>query len=1536
MIGNEILKSETTCMKCDVQHQVRMNRKSKSFGRRSSILKLDGNLDNDTAILKNRRSMRRVSFAETYQVKEFPRDSPRIFKDVDQDEEIPESVASGSQTKSESITGLDKLLTGDIQTSFQSNVDFEMSNMGPTSFNLFDKTTLEPVDMETTYAGGEFFTDMNFQSEPSVELTFDASSLLRSLKGKSDSLKPLQIYSPDRDRNIADIDVVSFINNDRIPLNINFSDHDKENIMVPIESMQTIGNKSGPGSKDFIDRLLGRGSGLNSSPTSLGENMEITGCANDDPDKENKIDQASKTQNMEMTVPIGGILNSSYAAAKSKPSKSGGLQIKFDYSDGNDVDNCTRQFNLNDNDQGMEETKCLGGILNTGGKMNTTSNDNVVTSSKFGETMNTSLGAHMKISNAPDSKMSNVTINLIDNIEETKVVGGILDRFDNKADTANNDVDMDFTMDDPKGVPMEETKALGTIVITKPGDSHGVKTDLSINRERDETVKLDLDMEETKPVGGILNYEKGDLFNRSKVSTRLSFGSSDKTTKLPEPMEETRPVGGILDKYFGEKSGSGNNLVRSPTDQMNMTINKTVPMEETKPLGNICNETTDRTLYFEDVNTDWTLHNLKNKEIGKLSDGTIFSKQQSTVYMDETKCITGVIDVQPSSKVTIETENIKDPQNEDKVVDQTGVNTPMGMDCMEETKCVTGVIELKPFSKESFVSENETLMTENAGIDSNQKEKSAFCMEETKCVTGIIEVNPSENESLSFGKKSLTKEFAENVPYPSSTRKQSMSDQMEETRCLTSVIDVRGPSGTSSSEDLVRANIGKVSSNSGEHNEMTHCMEETKCVTTVIETGQKTRNEDIASNQNDEIQTRNDRTVFDETDMQLTKAHSTSRTDIENETLLPLDDMEVDDEITFKGSKHKRDYDECRDNDDKTRDITQTTTNLAKLRERLIDSSRKSLSKTPSKISPMYPNPLTLSASKGACAINKDINATRSPAHKRQKLFDSPHAMSEDTSEGDENAERINGDLDVHRTASQNALFSLAGDGGYVSGIDDEQMPETMNFTSSSGSRHSVSSYNTNSTTQNETNVTNSSHSSMNDTRNSSSINMSVMSNKSCTSFMIHDGPMTLDKFYKLTYSLKTNIKASRCSTAFVPSIDYEDLAEVLEVNLTVAPRIKAKKKCKDKFVELTNKSQEGIDWLEKTLEESQPEIFQQCMDASSDELSQISSELRSMLQACHKLVYITWKDSTNIMLDEILQDIQENGIRKAEEILNQTQNNHKNVDYLLASIDEDLKDLDENGETLNNIAHQEEILKLDLEKLQDQINSETKVKEQLGSAMIQHMELDKYKKDESTLSEQILSLLICTEWHLEGLDERKATFSFLNDSIELCVEFTSGVEEKVISNITLNTVKLSDNCSLKERVAIDFVSRGIDIHDLQKKFSTISSLPKLLLQVSSTVNEIRQFCTELDQIQTQHTVKLVDNRFITELWNVETIDFITLELIFNVSNPLTKPVSCSVSVQIGKHMSTDIEKCLHSVEPGRSYLRRLIESVDFNHLNTR
>lgn len=65
--------------------------------------------------------------------------------------------------------------------------EYPIPEMSAESVNLIDveKTVFDSVDMDTTdVLGGNVLPQMDFQPEPSVELKFDASSFLQSLRSK--------------------------------------------------------------------------------------------------------------------------------------------------------------------------------------------------------------------------------------------------------------------------------------------------------------------------------------------------------------------------------------------------------------------------------------------------------------------------------------------------------------------------------------------------------------------------------------------------------------------------------------------------------------------------------------------------------------------------------------------------------------------------------------------------------------------------------------------------------------------------------------------------------------------------------------------------------------------------------------------------------------------------------------------------------------------------------------------------------------------------------------------------------------------------------------------------------------------------------------------------------------------------------------------------------------------------------------------------------------------------------------------------------
>ncbi|XP_045161177.2 uncharacterized protein LOC123526196 isoform X2 [Mercenaria mercenaria] len=1560
-----------------------MNRKSRSITRRSS--------DDDTGIVggRNRRSSRRVSFAEMCQIKEFQKDSPKVYKDIHSDEDSDGKHAeSSAQSKSQGITGLDKLLTGAIQTPYQDVAEYPIPEMSSESFNLFDinKTVLETVDMDTTQAGGNidtFFPPMDFQNEPSMELKFDTMSFLQSLQGKpSDRLKTMQIYSPKRDRYIQE---QSSPDGPSLPINFNNMDHDKEN-MIPMEALPSFTNsnqepealkyvkknkepQASVDSRMFLQSLFGGNSknteetkhdieemeetacidgivtqvdkgdmNRNSGAFSVGRNDDVTryfntedvtvgieetkcvgGIVNevmgvshsDEADKENSVHLANRTVHMEETRPVGGILKGGGLNTTVQT----GLRMQQGYNSGiNAEDNVTRCFKMEeDADDGIEETKCVGGILSKAGK----NVENSIVESQIGRTslgrapsnklsadktrisvedkeirtpspMEVTAQGVASINNfTPEATINFNVSNMQDNMEETKAIGGIINKtvsvMRNEQITES---DGKYRMDTGnQTVTMEETVALGKILDTS---KNGL--DQSVNKsivESQQLVDSTTVMEETKPVGGILKINQSihEKFNLSRQQEE----KMEVTKNITVPMEETKAIGGFLEKSKVET------LLTPCADEAvsNKTLNVSVAMEETKALGGLLDKTVPKAVVENSSDNDFV-------------DKTV----DYTVAMDETKSVGRILERTNIGQIP---SNSKDDSCSNKTLNQT---VPV-----EETKSVRGILNKTADRTMCFDEVKTDWLSEDLKSDSSgkaadgtavQEHNKTVGIEETKCVGGIL----SSDMEMMKGKFENMYNHANDDDTGNKTVIEPVI--MEETRCVTNVVN----------KDTSELNTGaKVKSDKN------YKLQSQIKISDKEESKSEVCMESDFNVKNKEIEGEN-KTCSDK--------------DVESNS----NDVEIDDEITFKVS-NKRNFDECKGeildkNEEKTKDFTQS--NLAKLKEMLILSKRKTAAhlrqgdiRTPSKFSPLFPGSAPESSSKASCSSKLDLGVTRSPVHKRQRLSEVDVGVSGETDDDFDGNEK---------TDATAALLMGFEDDGFttgllenskieatdIQGIDDEQMPDTLHhdFCVSNSSNETRSDKNSTvhsepvSTTVQESNET---HSSGNDTRNNSSVNLSMFSNKSfALSFVVPEGPLSLESFFKLTFTLSSKIQGARCSTIFVPRIDVDDLTEVLHAELTLNPIVQAKKRLKANITQQIEKSEANMAWLEKSLEETQPEIFQECAKASSDELQKITGQLRSLLLACHKEVEIAWKERTKEMFTEALHDIQENGVTRAEEMLHKVQSDSQSLDDLLISLDDDLESLERNDQLLEELQSREEKLNSEMEKLTVALREKSTEEHELLTQIQCQSQKETTDEVKNQLMQEILAHLICCEWNLDEFEEDFVVFTFLDDKVELHVDFLLGAKEKQISNISLRLLKSSaDNVFFEDKVAFAFILEGINTDSLKQRFTTFSSLPKLLHEVSVSINEIRMFCKDLEEVHTYNVLKFENNSIHIELWDRDTMDFIKTSFKFNPSHPLTSHVETSVTVRFGKLKSCYIEDKLRDITPGPRYLSRLIQSVNFN-----
>lgn len=349
-------------------------------------------------------------------------------------------------------------------------------------------------------------------------------------------------------------------------------------------------------------------------------------------------------------------------------------------------------------------------------------------------------------------------------------------------------------------------------------------------------------------------------------------------------------------------------------------------------------------------------------------------------------------------------------------------------------------------------------------------------------------------------------------------------------------------------------------------------------------------------------------------------------------------------------------------------------------------------------------------------------------------------------------------------------------------------------------------------------------------------------------------------------------------------------------------------------------------------LEETQPEIFQQCATASDVELEVITSHLRSLLSACHKEVEIMWKQETKNMFSQMLSDIQEHGIKEAENRLRKARADNKTLDDLSVSLDNELEELERKQQELENLQKQEEKLHRESEEVSKLLRSKQVEEEQLRKELDRRTQSHDIEKERISLIKQIEAHLVCLEWNLEDWREDYVVFTFLDDLLELKIQFEAGPAEKHLSNIAW---KICKDCKyFEEKVAVAFVQQGIDTDKLMQKYQTKSSLQKLLHEVSCCVNEIKRFCVDVEKVYKQNVLIVKDNSISLELWDRQSLDLIVVTFTFDPSHPLTNQTQSSVVVRIGSLKSSQIEETLCAVTPGPDYLSRLIQSINFKQLH--
>ena len=452
--------------------------------------------------------------------------------------------------------------------------------------------------------------------------------------------------------------------------------------------------------------------------------------------------------------------------------------------DGIDKENYTRSVTQNIQDSEvtttqtfvMEETNCLGGLLNKSGSARNNRNLSFHETEKLSPTNQTikmeettCVGGLLNktLTKEPVCKrLSDETTKVFQSLDmdETKCQGGILNKTNFTAEFGQLHLSAV-----QHAIDMEETKCL-TGSVNKTVNIEAVslyesKPDESFNREKpdhtDETkvYRYGLEMEETKCLTGLINKTiTSELTDLTKLDTPLKMDEtvcqSVSTEKIidKESMIHTLPaatinnVGETLKKsdMYSSLQESGIERHVSPTvtsaveresgkevpakvpADKEITLKSPVAMKETKSCDNIANKSASSSIYADQTQSD-----LKSDS----------HTPNQTLLMEETKCVGGIMNK------TI-TKDLNKTQ-----ADMTKVYQNFEM---EETKCQGGIL-------------NKTNATNEIQMANNTVE-----MEQTKCLGGIMN-------------KTITKELS--VKPHSDVTKVYQNFDMEETNCQGGILN---------------------------------------------------------------------------------------------------------------------------------------------------------------------------------------------------------------------------------------------------------------------------------------------------------------------------------------------------------------------------------------------------------------------------------------------------------------------------------------------------------------------------------------------------------------------------------------------------------------------------------------------------------------------------------------------------------------------------------------------------------------------------
>ncbi|XP_061197604.1 uncharacterized protein LOC133205751 [Saccostrea echinata] len=674
---------------------------------------------------KARRSEnRRVSFADTCQIKEFPKDSPGAWHNENSSAENSPDLENTIEQEKPEISGLDKLLTGSIQHPGFTNTDedvqeipFEEDQPLGVPVDPINHTLITNDEMELTGLVGlsneppDDFEELKSKSR--VDHKFLQSLISSEKRTKSTSL---QIETPEKlfhAKAQEDPDTYVYTTMNRYSC-----------------SMQSTMSSLITGTTTLSSQLsVAKRAPLTLVPSSQKPELLNSGTAeNMTADLASELDVLSNLEKPKATGFLQSLLKNQ--------NKDKIENLRSAYSTSTEFER-TQVFTSGD---GMDETAVLDSTIWTVEKRDLHRLDTLQKSHDVVE----------KIHVESNSEVTQV-FHGGDAMEETKLIsGGIW--MEEEIYKQGREKTQIFSTDGN----MEETKVLKGEILTGSDrdvevtvNSQAVEKHFQQGWEETKISVKDDNMEETKALtGGIwTGIERSVGITGGKSSLESQFKQGGEETRIfgkGDNMEETKALtGGIwtdLERSFG-KTNRENSLVSGlRKGEETKIFGKEDSMEETKALlGEIWTGS-------ESVGVIGSRNPVEKCFMQGGEESQIFGKDDN---MEETKALTGGIFTDPEAiggkagKDDSIMNSFKQGGEETKKVAKE--------DNMEETKALTGGIwtaESQSIERTKTVNLMEETKALTGGIwtaesQSIERTKTVNLMEETKALTGVIEVESS-------------------------------------------------------------------------------------------------------------------------------------------------------------------------------------------------------------------------------------------------------------------------------------------------------------------------------------------------------------------------------------------------------------------------------------------------------------------------------------------------------------------------------------------------------------------------------------------------------------------------------------------------------------------------------------------------------------------------------------------------------------------------------------------------------------------------